>query len=300
MLKVVSLYLFILVLEWKLIEEYPLFFSIKLHIIDIFILEKIKYTLGVGKIRKTGINMVVYTVESFKDLELIIDHFDQYPLISAKISDYLLFKQCFEIIKQKNHLTEEGLLKLINLKSSLNLGLSENLKKAFPNVVPVDRPKYSYKGITDPFWVGVAGFTSGDGSFNVTSAYQGIGTGLRVVLKFSINLHSREEELLKGIAVFLKSSITSLSNSSVVIYFKDKKLYKSENTVCLSFSKYSDIVNIIIPFFEKYPIVGIKSFDFDDFKKVAGIIKTKEHLTLDGFNKILKIKSSMNLNRKMK
>ena len=36
--------------------------------------------------------MIVFSiVESFKDLQLIINHFDQYPLITAKKLDYDLF-----------------------------------------------------------------------------------------------------------------------------------------------------------------------------------------------------------------
>lgn len=59
-------------------------------------------------------------MESFKDLQIIINHFYKYMLISAKVSDYILFKQCFEMIKQGLHLTEEGLLKIVGIKSSLN------------------------------------------------------------------------------------------------------------------------------------------------------------------------------------
>jgi len=95
-------------------------FIIRLHIKDFEILAKIKNTLEVGKIRKNGKESVVYIVESFKELQVIIDHFDKYPLITNKISDYLLFKQCFEIIKKGEHLSEKGLLKIISLKSSLN------------------------------------------------------------------------------------------------------------------------------------------------------------------------------------
>jgi len=70
-------------------------------------------------------------------------------------------------------------------------------------------------------------------------------------------------------------------------------------SVNLQIAKFSDIVNIIIPFFKKYPILGMKSLDFLDFKKVCDIIKTKEHLTSPSvFNQILKIKSGMNQNRK--
>jgi hypothetical protein len=72
-------------------------------------------------------------------------------------------KQCFDIIKNGQHLTEEGLLKILGLKTFLNLGLSDKLIEAFPNTIPVNRPEYKFKGIPHPFWV--SGFISGDGSF---------------------------------------------------------------------------------------------------------------------------------------
>jgi hypothetical protein len=96
------------------------YFLIKLHVKDLAILELIKNTLMVGKIRTNGINLVQYVVESIKELQVIVDHFNMYPLVTQKASDYLIFKQCFEIIKQREHLTELGLLKLVGLKSSLN------------------------------------------------------------------------------------------------------------------------------------------------------------------------------------
>jgi hypothetical protein len=72
-----------------------------------------------------------------------------------------------------------------------------------------------------------------------------------------------------------------------------------EKSAQLQISKFFDIVNIIIPFFNKYPILGMKSLDFIDFKKASYILKTKKHLTSPSvFNKIIKIKSGMNLNRK--
>lgn len=64
-------------------------------------------------------------------MEILIKHFDEYPLITQKLSDYLLFKQAFELIKCKIHLTQEGLEKLVNIRASMNKGLSEELKLAF-------------------------------------------------------------------------------------------------------------------------------------------------------------------------
>jgi hypothetical protein len=57
--------------------------------------------------------------------------------------------------------------------------------------------------------------------------------------------------------------------------------------------KFSDIISII-NLFDKYPIQGTKILDFADFKKVSDILKNKEHLTPEGFNKILEIKAGMN------
>lgn len=73
----------------------------------------------------------------------------------------------------------------------------------------------------------------------------------------------------------------------------------TEKSAQLQISKFSDINGIIIPFFNKHPILGFKSLDFIDFKKVCDILKTKEHLTSTTvFNQIIEIKSGMNLNRK--
>jgi hypothetical protein len=69
------------------------------------------------------------------------------------------------------------------------------------------------------------------------------------------------------------------------------------HSVSLYIRRFSDIVNIIIPFFEKYPIIGVKRLDFADFKKVVEIVKNKGHLTSSGFESIQKINSTLNLRR---
>ena len=48
--------------------------------------------------------------------------------------------------------------------------------------------------------------------------------------------------------------------------------------------KLSDLNNIIIPIFDKYPILGIKSLYYHDFKKVFLLIKNKAHFTCEGLD----------------
>lgn len=63
-------------------------------------------------------------------------------------------------------------------------------------------------------------------------------------------------------------------------------------------TKFSDIYNIIIPFFNQYPIRGVKHKDFLDWVKVAEIFNKGEHLTKKGADKIISIKAGMNTGRK--
>ncbi len=266
-------------------------FAIGLHKKDIELLQKIQSCLGVDKLYKHGKNSVQYRVESINDLQVIINHFDKYPLISVKKVDYVLFKKALCIIRLKEHLTKEGLLKLVRIKSCLNLGLTTDLKKVFFNWKEnkVIRPEYIFIGIPDPNWI--AGFSSGDSSFNIKiSSSNTIKIGSRVQLRFSIGLNIREKELIKSLATYFK-----LSNFKEDV--KMSYIYYGENSVSLQVVKFSDIYDIILPFFNEYPIQGKKFFYLLDFIKVANMLKNKEHLTSEGFNKILNIKASMNERR---
>jgi len=66
-----------------------LFISIKIK----SILEKIKAVLGVGYVSKMGELCIKYQVNSVKDLAMIIEHFDKYPLITqnSRTTNYLTF-----------------------------------------------------------------------------------------------------------------------------------------------------------------------------------------------------------------
>jgi hypothetical protein len=85
--------------------------------------------------------MCAFRVTSPKQIsDKIIPHFDKYILITKKQADYLLFKEIMMLIIQGEHLKEVGLQSIINIRASLNLGLSEALKTAFPNTIPIIRP----------------------------------------------------------------------------------------------------------------------------------------------------------------
>jgi hypothetical protein len=51
------------------------------------------------------------------------------------------FFNIVELINKGEHLNKDGIIKIVNLKASLNKGLSDKLKICFPNTIKVDRPK---------------------------------------------------------------------------------------------------------------------------------------------------------------
>jgi hypothetical protein len=59
-------------------------------------------------------------VQSIKDIAVIVEHFDKYPLITQKQGDYLLFKMAVNLILNKEHLTIEGLRKIVAIRASMN------------------------------------------------------------------------------------------------------------------------------------------------------------------------------------
>jgi hypothetical protein len=104
--------------------------------------------LGVGEIFKSEQN-IRYVVSSLSDLAVIIDHFDKYPLITQKLADYLLFKKGVDLIKEKEHLTMEGLRKIVAIKASMNLGLSYELKAFLPGIISISRPLVNNSVVPD-------------------------------------------------------------------------------------------------------------------------------------------------------
>ncbi len=141
-------------------------FAIRLHHKDLNILYLISNFFGVGKVyHHVEVEEATFRVGSIKELDVIIKHFDMYPLITQKLSDFILFKLALDIIKLKEHLNIEGILKIANLKASMNTNLEV---VDLPNIVPVPLPLLPLITVRDinPYWL--AGFTSGDGCFSVS------------------------------------------------------------------------------------------------------------------------------------
>ena len=214
-------------------------FHIRLHRKDQPVLDKICKLLKVGCIYEKGPSAVEFNVKSFQDLESVINHFDKYPLLTKKRADFDLLKKVLILMKRKEHLTPEGLRKIVAIRASMNLGLSEKLYLAFPDVVQVERPLVELPKTINPEWI--AGFTSAEGCFYLrVSPSRTYSVGYRVELIFQLTQHSRDSGLMKNFKIYLGSGTVRERKKSLAVDYRVEKI--SEN------------IEKIIPFFQKYPI----------------------------------------------
>nr|QXQ00351.1 NADH dehydrogenase subunit 2 [Tuber microsphaerosporum] len=262
-------------------------FTIGLHAKDLEFLNIIQSYFGVGKIyTKQSDGSIHYRVWSVKDLiNIIIPHFDKYPLVTQKRADFELFKQIVQILAKKEKLTIEDLTKIVALKASINLGLSPVLKESFPNITPALRTVFDVPKVLDPHWL--AGFIEAEGSFvvSIQKSYNNK-NGFLTSLRFILSQHSRDLQLM----------------NSIMKYFNCGLVYSTSTrgeSVEFRMNKFLDVWNTLIPFLKKYPLQGSKLRDFSDFAKAAALMYSKDHLTIAGLDKIVNIKKGMNQLRQM-
>ena len=125
----------------------------------------------------------------------------------------------------------------------------------------------------------IAGFTDGEGSFNVSfrprNDYK-----LPWKVSLSFNISQRDRSILELFRSYLKCGTLRERKDGVVYY---------------EVTNHNDLVEKIIPFFGKYDFLSAKKKrDFKKFKQIAKIISSQKHLEVDGIRKILEIRSDMN------
>ena len=261
------------------------FFEIGLNQRDSSLIYQLKdFFEGIGTIsldKKT--NVLKYSTASLKDLSsIVIPHFKKYPLLTQKGADFLFFEQIVELMNKGAHLTINGLQQVINIRASMNTGLSEIIKSEFSNINPVKRGIIQSNIIPDPQWI--SGFVSGEGNLDVGIKKSKNIIGYQVYLRFRISQHARDAKLMELIMNYLGAGRLERDSRKPVIY--------------LVINKISEINQIVIPFFNQYPICGIKHLDYLDWCKIANLIESGAHLTNEGLAEIQRIKDGINTSRK--
>jgi hypothetical protein len=142
------------------------------------------------------------------------------------------------LVLNKEHITGEGLNKIVAIKASMNRSLSSGIVSSFPNVLPVERPLVEDFPIPGPQWL--AGFTSGEGCFFIViQKSKDTKLGEAVQLKFVLVQHSRDEQLMKSLIEYFKcGNLLKKKRDSTFFNYKIYRSNRENNSVFLKISSF--------------------------------------------------------------
>lgn len=133
----------------------------------------------------------------------------------------------------------------------------------------------------------VSGFVEGEGCFCISFNRRAkMKTGIEIRPSFSISQNKRNLELIK--------SINQHFQCGSIRFSKSDQNYKYE------VRSIKELVKVIIPFFEKYPLQGIKNDDFLLFREVCLLVYQNQHLNRDTLRKIIDLSYQINCSGKRK
>ena len=127
----------------------------------------------------------------------------------------------------------------------------------------------------------LSGFADGEGSFCVYfSPRSRMTLGWEVRPSFSVGQNTSRPEVLN---LFLK-------------YFKCGSLRpnRGDNTVKFEIRSLKPLLEVVIPHFRKYPLLSSKCKDFEKFVVICNLLSKNQHLTNNGFIKIVDLAFGMN------
>jgi hypothetical protein len=145
------------------------------------------------------------------------------------------------------------------------------------------RDTYGASVRLDPWFV--TGLTEGEGCFCVSIAIRPkMKMGLEARPSFSLSLNERDLRLLEDLQTFFECGWIRESRSDRTFKYEVRSV--------------PELVELIVPHFEAYPLRGAKRRSFDGFARVCSVIEQGDHLRLDGMAEIVRIACEINLGRR--
>ena len=133
----------------------------------------------------------------------------------------------------------------------------------------------------------MSGFADGEGCFCVTfnkSKRHKFGWDIRP--SFSVSQNHDRAEVLKMFKDYFKCGTLRPDRSDKTIKYETRSI--------------PDLVNNVIPHFERYPLLSGKIKDFKIFSEICRKLHKKGHLTETGFNEIVNAAVALNTSARKK
>ena len=154
------------------------------------------------------------------------------------------------------------------------------------NVLSADNQQERLKKI-NPWYI--VGFVEGEGTFHVALHKDPrMKQGIKVIPEFHVNQSILRMETIKAIQNYFECG-----------YLKQNHIQrKNDDTYVYVVRDRKDLLEKIIPFFEKYPFLSDKKDTFNIFKRITIMMNNGEHLSKSGVRKIVDLAYRMNQNGK--
>ncbi len=156
------------------------------------------------------------------------------------------------------------------------------IKKHSNNVLSADNQQERLNKI-NPWYV--AGFVEGEGTFHV-ALYKDVKmkTGIKVIPEFHVNQSQLRLETLKAIKRYFNCGYLKQNHAK----------RKEDDTYVFVVRNRQDLMEKIIPFFQKYKFLSNKQKTFKLFRKIVELMNQNKHLTKSGVKMILNLAYKMN------
>jgi LAGLIDADG endonuclease len=130
----------------------------------------------------------------------------------------------------------------------------------------------------DANWV--VGFVDGEGCFHVgINPHSDMRAGHQVLPEFTVVQHERDTQVLHGLKAFFGCGVVRTNHGNRMAY---------------RVRSVDHLLQRIVPFFDKHPLKTKKHVDFLKFRDVLLIMKSGQHLTTEGIEKVGRIQAVMN------
>ena len=126
----------------------------------------------------------------------------------------------------------------------------------------------------------VVGFVDGEGCFHIgINKNPKMKAGVQVLPEFTVVQHQINEQVLYGLKAYFGCGVVRKSHG---------------NKLCYRVRGHKNLLEKVIPFFEKHQLKTRKRVDFAKFRKVILLMQKGEHLKPEGLEKIRQLKATMN------
>lgn len=129
----------------------------------------------------------------------------------------------------------------------------------------------------------IVGFVDGEGCFHVgINQNKTMNLGFQVLPEFTVVQHERSIHVLYALKAYFACGVVRRNRG---------------NCFCYRVRGQTNLLNRVVPFFEKHSLKTEKRVDFLKFRRVLLAMQKGEHLTPEGLDRIRGLKAQMNKNK---